>query len=83
MGLQGFQVLGWFAVMAPAKTPPEVVRFLNAELNKMTSSAATVQRFQALGAEPMGGSPADAAAFVKSEQDKWARVIRDAGIQAQ
>ena len=83
MGLEGFEVLGWFAVLVPAKTPPEVVKLLNAELNRMTTKPAIVTRFQELGAEPMGGTPDQAAAFIRNEQEKWGRVIRDAGIKAQ
>lgn len=81
-GLEGFEVLGWFAVLAPAKTPPAVVSLLNAELNKMITKPTIVTRFQELGAEPMGGTPAQAAAFIQSEEDKWGKVIRDAGIKA-
>src|SRR5262245_8184957 len=52
-GLEGFEVLGWFAVLAPAKTPPAVVTLLNAELNRMIAKPAIVAKFQELGAEPM------------------------------
>ncbi len=83
MGLEGFEVLGWFAVMAPAKTPPDVIRFLNAEVNKMLAKPAILTRFQELGAEPMGGTPEQAAAYIRNEQDKWGRVIRDIGLKAQ
>jgi tripartite-type tricarboxylate transporter receptor subunit TctC len=83
MGLAGFEVLGWFAVMAPAKTPPDVLRFLNAEVNRMVAKPSVVARFQELGAEPMAGTPDQAAAFIRAEQEKWGKVIRDAGIKAQ
>ena len=82
-GLEGFEVLGWFALMAPAKTPPAVLAFLNAELNKMITKPAIVARFQELGAEPMGGTPEQAAAYIRAEQEKWGKVIRDAGIKVQ
>ena len=82
-GLEGFEVLGWFALMAPAKTPPAVVAFLNAELNRMISKPAIVTRFQELGAEPMAGTPDQAAAYIQAEQEKWGKVIREAGIKAQ
>jgi tripartite-type tricarboxylate transporter receptor subunit TctC len=83
MGLQGFEVLGWFALLAPAKTPAEVVRLLNAEVNKMIARPAIVTRFNELGAEPLGGTPAQAAEFIRTEQDKWGKMIRDAGIKIQ
>lgn len=82
-GLEGFEVLGWFAILAPAKTPPAVLAFLNAELNKMITKPAIVTRFQELGAEPMGGTAEQAAAYIAAEQDKWGRVIREAKIKAQ
>ena len=81
-GLEGFEVLGWFAVLAPSKTPPAVVTLLNAEINKMIAKPAIVAKFQELGAEPMGGSPEQAAAFIQSEEDKWGKVIREVGIKA-
>jgi len=82
-GLEGFEVLGWFAILAPAKTPPAVISFLNAELNKMIAKPAIVTRFLELGAEPMAGTPEQAAAYIQAEQEKWGKVIRDAGIKAQ
>ncbi len=82
-GLESFEVLGWFAILAPAKTPAAVVGFLNAELNKMITKPAIVTRFRELGAEPMGGKPEDAVAYIRAEQEKWGKVIRDAGIKVQ
>ena len=82
-GLTGFEVLGWFALLAPAKTPPEVIRRLNNDVNAAIARPAIVVRFAELGAEPLGGSPDQAAAFIKGEQDKWGKIIRDAGIKQQ
>lgn len=82
-GLEGFEVLGWFAILAPAKTPPAVINLLNAELNKMVGKPAIVTRFQELGAEPMGGTPEQAAAYINAEREKWGKVIREAGIKLQ
>ena len=82
-GIPGFEVLGWFALLAPAGTPAEVVRLLNAEINKMIVKPAYVQRFAGLGAEPLPSTPEQAAAFIKSEQEKWGKVIREVGIKAE
>jgi tripartite-type tricarboxylate transporter receptor subunit TctC len=82
-GLAGFEVLGWFALLAPAKTPPEIIRRLNNDVNAAIARPAIVARFAELGAEPLGGSPDQAAAFIKGEQDKWGKIIRDAGIKQQ
>src|SRR5262245_1883004 len=81
MGLAGFEVLGWFAVLAPARTPPDIVQRLNKELNAMIAKPAIVTKFAELGAEPLGGTPERAAAFIRDEQEKWGRIIREAGIK--
>jgi tripartite-type tricarboxylate transporter receptor subunit TctC len=83
MGLEGFEVLGWFGLYAPAGTPADIVRRLNAEVNALIVQPAMVQRFAELGAEPLGGPPEALVAFLKAEQDKWGRVIRDLGIKLQ
>jgi tripartite-type tricarboxylate transporter receptor subunit TctC len=80
-GLEGCEVLGWFALFAPAKTPSSVVQLLNAELNKMISKPQIVAKFAELGAEPLEGTPERAAAFIRTEQEKWGRIIREAGIR--
>ena len=82
-GLAGFEVLGWFALLAPAKTPPEIIRRLNNDVNAAIVRPAIVARFAELGAEPLGGTPEQAATFIKGEQDKWGKIIRDAGIKQQ
>jgi tripartite-type tricarboxylate transporter receptor subunit TctC len=83
MGLEGFEVLGWFGLYAPAGTPADIVRRLNAEVNALIAQPAMVQHFAELGAEPLGGPPEALSAFLKVEQDKWGRVIRDLGIKIQ
>ena len=81
MGLEGFEVLGWFALLAPAKTPPQIVQLINAELNKVVAKPQIIAKFAELGAEPLGGTPERATAFIKEEQDKWGRIIREVGIK--
>jgi len=83
MGLEGFEVLGWFGLYAPAGTPADIVKRLNAEVNALIVQPAMVQKFAELGAEPLGGPPEALAAFLKNEQDKWGKVIRDLGIKLQ
>jgi tripartite-type tricarboxylate transporter receptor subunit TctC len=83
MGLEGFEVLGWFGLYAPAGTPADIVRRLNAEVNALIVQPAMVQRFAELGAEPLGGPPEALTAFLKAEEEKWGRVIRDLGIKLQ
>jgi tripartite-type tricarboxylate transporter receptor subunit TctC len=81
MGLEGFEVLGWFALLAPARTPPQIVQTLNAELNKMIAKPQIIAKLVELGAEPLGGTPERANAFIRVEQEKWGRVIQDVGIK--
>lgn len=82
-GIPGFEVLGWFALLAPAGTQPELVRLLNAEVNRMIAKPAYAQRLAGLGAEPLPSTPDSTAAFIRAEQDKWGRIIREVGIKAE
>ena len=70
-------------MLAPGEDAAGRDQLLNAELNKLIAKPAIVTRFQELGAEPMGGTPEHAAAFIKAEQEKWGKVIRDVGIKAE
>ncbi|HEY4372002.1 MAG TPA: tripartite tricarboxylate transporter substrate binding protein [Burkholderiales bacterium] len=81
--LSNFEVLGWFSLIAPAKTPREILARLNAEVNRMIAKPAVKEKLQGLGAEPLGSTIPEAAQFIKSEQDKWGKVIHDAGITPQ
>lgn len=80
-GFPGFEVIGWFGWLAPARTPESIVARLNAELVKVLRSADTQERLIALGCEPVGNSSREFAAFVSAERDKWAKVIKQAGIK--
>ena len=80
-GVPGFDVFSWFAFFVPAKTPPEVIAKLNADTNAALVHPPVKTRFEQLGANPKGSTPAELAAFLKSETDKWGPVIRDARIK--
>jgi tripartite-type tricarboxylate transporter receptor subunit TctC len=73
----------WHAITAPPKTPEAIVAKLNAAANAAMKDPVLLQRFQALSIIPGGGTPAEAAAFIKSETQRWDEVIRTAGIQPQ
>ena len=81
MGLQGFEVLGWFALLAPAKTPANIVQLLNAELNKMIAKPQIVTKFAELAAEPLGGTSQNAAEFIRVEQAKWGKIVKAIGFK--
>jgi tripartite-type tricarboxylate transporter receptor subunit TctC len=80
-GVPGFDVFSWFGFFVPAKTPPDIVARINADTNAALAHAPIKSRFEELGATPKGSTPAELAAFLKSEIDKWGPVIRDARIK--
>jgi tripartite-type tricarboxylate transporter receptor subunit TctC len=81
LGFPGFEVIGWFGWLLPARTPDAIVTRLNAEIVKVLRSAETQDRLVALGSDPVGNAPREFAAFVSAERDKWAKVIKQAGIK--
>jgi len=82
-GLPGFEVVGWYGLAVPARTAKAAIARLNAETNKVLKSADVIEQFRVQGYEPMGGSPEEATAWIKSEVARWTKVIREAGIEAQ
>lgn len=83
LGLSGFESVGWFGVVAPAGTPPDIVRQLNAAFVKALNDPAAVEKIRVLGAEPAPSSPEAFARFIQSESAKWAKLIADTGIKAE
>jgi tripartite-type tricarboxylate transporter receptor subunit TctC len=82
-GVPGFDVFSWFGFFVPAKTPPEVIARINADTNAALAHAPVKSRFEELGANPKGSTPAELAAFLQSEIDKWGPVIREAKIRVE
>ena len=79
-GVPGFDVSSWYALFAPARTPPEIIRKMHADTVAALSDPATKERLEQLGVVVVGSTPAELAAFLKAEMDKWAPVIKEAGI---
>lgn len=79
-GVPGFDVSSWYALFAPAKTPPEIVRKMHADTVAALNDPTTKERLEQLGVLVVGSTPEQLAAFLKAEMDKWAPVIKDAGI---
>ena len=75
-----FEATAWFAIMAPAGTPADIVQKINAVANRYLQSAKAKNLIARQAVEAGGGTPADAAAFVKSEIEKWEPVIKAANI---
>ncbi len=81
-GYPGFETSQWYGLNAPAKTPEPVIRRLAAEAAKAARSASVMERFAADDAEAVGSTPAEYAAFIKKEQERWGKVVRAAGVKA-
>jgi tripartite-type tricarboxylate transporter receptor subunit TctC len=82
-GVPGFIVNQWYALLAAAGTPRAIVERLNRDANKALTYPEVIQRFTADGAEAAGGTPQMLAVHIKSESDKWAKVIKQAGIRGE
>lgn len=81
-GFPGFEASIWFGVVAPAAMPPALVRRFNADLNKVLAMPDVAARLAEFGAEEGGGTPQAFAAYIHTEQRKWAQLIRDRKISA-
>lgn len=80
-GYPGFDVGTWFGLWAPAGTPAEVIETINAAVAKTTRSPETREKIEAMGSNAIGSSVAEFAAFQKAESERWAKVIKAAGIK--
>jgi tripartite-type tricarboxylate transporter receptor subunit TctC len=80
-GVPGYSVTGWYGFYAPAGTPQDIVRRLHEESRRALASPDMRERLAKVGNEPVGTAPAEFAAFVRVEYDKWAKVIKTAGIK--
>lgn len=79
-GVKGIDTGTWFGVLAPAATPRDIVARLNAEIVKLLASAEFRARLLEIGAEPVGNSPDQMAAQIKTDTEKFARLVRDAKV---
>ncbi len=82
-GLPGFDVTSWYGIVVPAATPPAIVERLQREIATALDKPDVRTKLAALGAEPIGNSPADFAAMIKSETAKWGKIVKDASIKAE
>jgi tripartite-type tricarboxylate transporter receptor subunit TctC len=79
--LPGYRAEAFQGMVAPAGVPQAIVNKLSAEVARIVQLPDVAQRFQLDGAEAVGSSPQEFAAFLKAEMQKWSKVIRDAGIK--
>jgi tripartite-type tricarboxylate transporter receptor subunit TctC len=80
-GMKGFEVGAWQGIVVPAGTPPAIVQRLNAEVMKALASPDVKARLAAQGADPLGSTPAEYGAYIKSELDRWAKVVKATGAK--
>jgi tripartite-type tricarboxylate transporter receptor subunit TctC len=80
--LPGYEVTQWYGILVPAGVPKEIVDRLNKEMVRAIANPKYAAMFVKLGTQPISTSPEEFAAFIKSEQAKYARVIKEAGIRA-
>lgn len=80
-GYPGFEAVDWKVIVAPAGTPPDLVRRMNAAVTKALANPTLVQKLADEASTPMAGSPEEVARYLRAEQAEWAAVIRDAGIK--
>lgn len=81
-GFAGYDVSGWYGVVAPAQTPPAIINRLNTEIVAILRSPAVAERLSADGSEAVGNTPEQFAAHINAEIAKWGKVVKAAGITA-
>ncbi|HEY6255375.1 MAG TPA: tripartite tricarboxylate transporter substrate binding protein [Xanthobacteraceae bacterium] len=79
--LPGYEASGWSGLCAPKSTPAEIVALLNRQINAAIADPTIRQRIAELGGTPRGGSSADFAEFIAEETERWAKVVKFAGIK--
>jgi tripartite-type tricarboxylate transporter receptor subunit TctC len=82
-GVAGYEVAGWYGVLAPAKTPQPIIAKLNREIVRILQTQDMKDRLAADGSEAVGNTPEQFHAHIKAEVAKWAKVVRDANIRAE
>ncbi len=82
-GLPGFEASNWFGLMAPSGTPPEIVGRINAETAKALLAPDVQERLASLGFEIQSSTPQEFYALLKSETEKWAKVVKASGARAE
>ena len=80
-GVAGFDAPAWWAILAPAKTPPEILKRMNEEVNKALKNPDIAKKLEAQGIDVVGGSPEVARVFIEKQMDIWAKVVKDNDIK--
>lgn len=81
-GLPGYNASGWYGFVAPAAVPKDIVARLAADIARVLRMPDVVERLSGQGAEPVGGTPEQFGAFIRTEIDKWTRLVKTANMKA-
>src|SRR5258707_5887597 len=82
-GLPHYEAVGWFGLLAPAATPKDTVAKLSAEANRVLAMSDVREKMLGLGADPAGNTPEEFARFIRDDQAKWSKLMKEAAIQAE
>jgi tripartite-type tricarboxylate transporter receptor subunit TctC len=80
-GVPDFEVAGWFGLLAPAGTPAAVAQKLRDEVAKAVAAPDVIAQFDKQGMVPVASQPAQWGAYIKSELDRWGKVVKESGIK--
>ena len=79
--LPGYEAESWFVLVAPRGTPDAIVQRVSVEVDRILKKSDVIERFRGLGAEPVGGTPADLARHIAAETTKWKEVVKVSGAK--
>jgi len=82
-GVPGFSATGWYGLLAPVATPKDIVAKLNADITRVLRMPDIADRLNSMAAEPAPGTPEQFSAFIRTEIDKWAKVVKAANMKAE
>lgn len=82
-GIPGFEVLAWYGIMVPSGTPKAITARLSAELQRAARAPEVRERFNAVGAEPVGTTAGEFGVFLRNEIDKWQKVVKASGLRTE
>ncbi|HUQ73139.1 MAG TPA: tripartite tricarboxylate transporter substrate-binding protein [Burkholderiales bacterium] len=82
-GLPGYEAVGWFGLLAPVATPKAVVDQLSRDANVVLAERGVREKMEAMGAEPAGNALEEFARFIRDDQAKWSKLMREQGIKSE